>query len=377
MKAIITDLDALSAINTLAVHSYLRSQNWMRGAELGDRGVIYTLHDKFEVFAPGSERLGDYANSISSLIEDLARAEDRDAISVYRDLASSDRDSIRFRAPQADDDGSVDLNSGVDLIQQSKDALLAAACSTVDAKRFYRSGSNTKANDYLRTVKLGQTEHGSFVVTLHSPVPPELEPTQQRFWPEPDTEPFNRRVTRTLATAMHSALEALDQVGRGKDIEAFERVVSKGVSANLCAAIAKFVSDGDGLDFSLTWAKTRPAPEARYKAVFSSGHAEILAEAAKVLKNRESLPNEILEGYVSVLNREQTQKTGRVRIKTFVDGEARSVTAELAQELYRLAIDAHDTQSAIRIEGDLTFEGQRWYLKSPKNIEKIEESEQD
>lgn len=377
MKAIITDVDALTAINTLAVHAYLRAQHWTRCDDLGDRGIVYTLDDKFEVFAPGSERLGDYAASISSLIEDIARAEDRDAIAVYRDLATSDRDLIRFRAPHADDDGSVDLNAGVDLIQQCKDALLAAACSTVDPKRSYRIGKNKEANDYLRNVKLGQTEHGSFVVTLYSPVPPELEPTQQGLWSDFETEPFNRRVTRTLATAMDSVLGALDQVSRGEKIEAFERVVGMGVSANLCSAIAKFVEDGNGLDFSLTWAKTRPAPEARHRAVFSHGHATILAEAAKVLKSRESLSNEVLEGYVSKLNRDQTQTSGLVSIKTFIDGKPKSVTSELPQDLYKMAIEAHDSQSAIRIEGDLTYEGQRWYLKSPKNIEKIEESEQD
>lgn len=373
MKAVITDRDALSAISTLSIHAYLKSQKWVRGDDLGDRGVVYQSPINTEVFAPGSDRLADYAEAVSAVMAEIANVEGRDELAVYRDLVSADRDLIRFRAPQADDDGSIDLTAGVDLIQQSKDALLAAACSAVTARRFYRSGSNTKANDYLRTVKLGQTEHGSFVVTLHSPVPPQLETgVQATLWPELDAEPFGRKVTRTLASAFDALSSAIAEVGRGADIEAFERVVSRGVSANLCSAVSKFVSDGNGLDFSLTWARTRPSPEPRHRATYSTSDAQVLAEAAKMLKNREPLRNEVVEGYVRVLNREATAQQGRVQIQTYVDGQPRSVSVDLSSDLYKRALGAHDSRSTVRIEGDLEFEGQRWYLKSPRNIEVVE-----
>lgn len=378
MKVVITDVQALSAISILSIHAYLRSQAWTRGDDLGDRGVIYSADGCIEVFAPGSDRLGDYAQSVSALVVTLAKFEQRDEVAVFRDLASADRDLVRFRAPQADDDGSIDLNAGVDLVQQSRDTLLAAACSAVSFQRYYRSGSNARANDYLRTVKLGQTEQGSFVVTLLSPVPPQLEiSAQATLWPEMESEPFGRQVTRRLALAVDALTTAIAEVGRGADIEAFERAVASGVSANLCAAVAKFVADGQGLDLSLTWARTRPSPERRHRAFFASSDAEILAEAAKILKNRESFRDEVLEGYVVGLNRDVRPTSGRVKLKTFVEGQARSVTVELPSDLYSRALEAHDSKSVIRLEGDLEFEGQRWHLKSPRNLEVIEEKEVD
>lgn len=378
MKAVITDQEALSAVSILAVHAYLKAQKWTRADDLGDRGVVYLSPKQTEVFAPGSQGLADYAEAVSAVIAEISSVEGRDELAVYRDLVAADRDLIRFRAPQADDDGSIDLTAGVDLIQQSKDALLAAACSAVAARRFYRSGSNSKANEYLRTVKLGQTEHGSFVVTLHSPVPPQLETGPQgTLWPEIDAEPFSRKVTRTLANAFDALSSAIAEVGRGADIEAFERVVARGVSANLCAAVSRFVSDGNGLDFSLTWARTRPSPEARHRATYSPSDAQLLAEAAKMLKNREPLRNEIVEGYVRVLNRDATAQQGRVQLQTYVDGQARSVSVDLPADLYKKALVAHDNRNTVRIEGDLEFEGQRWYLKFPRNIEVIEVKDSD
>jgi len=380
MIAAIKDMNVLRAVNTLSIHAYLKSQGWSREDDLGERGVIYQSESGVEVFAPGSDKLGDYAESVEAVLSAIASSEDRDELAVLRDLATSDRDLLRFRAPQADDDGSIDLNTGVDLVQQSRDALLAAACSTVSAQRYYRSGSNTKANDYLKTVKLGQTEKGSFVITLYSPVPPQLETGQQTLWPEQDlaTEPFGRQVTRTLANAVDSLISAIAEVGRGADIGAFERAVTRGVSANLCASIARFVAQGQGLDFSLTWARTRPSStEPRHRAVFSPSDAEVLGEAARVLKNKGSFNNEVLEGVFTGLNRDISSVNGRVKLKTFVEGQVRTVSMVLPPELYSIATDAHNSRSSIRLEGDLEFEGQRWYLKTPRNLEVIEERETD
>lgn len=376
MRAIITDEEALRAVSVLSIHAYLRAEGWMKGDDLGNRGVVYTGPSEAEVFAPGSDRLGDYSAAVSSVIETIARIEERDETSVYRDLIASDRDVIRFRAPDAEDDGSISLLAGVDLVQQSRDALLAAACSAGGPQRYYRSGSNTKATEYLRSVKLGQTEHGSFVVNLFSPVPPQLaDASQPELWPELAEDPFPRQVTRTLAGSIEALVGALGAVARGGDIEAFEGVVHKGVSSNLCQAIAGLIKDGSGLDFSLSWARTRPVPQPRYRRQFSEADSEILSEAAKVLKERQSFNNEVLQGSVTGLRRDVQPTDGSIILKTYVEGKKRTVSIELPEEEYRKAIDAHNSKQDFQVEGDLVFEGQRYYLRNPRNVQVIEESE--
>lgn len=377
MKSIITDEEALRAVSVLSIHAYLRAQGWQKIEDLGNRGIVYAGPSELEIFAPGSERLGDYASAVSSVVEVIARAEDRDETTVYRDLTSSDRDVIRFRAPDAEDDGSIGLLAGVDLVQQSKDALLAAACSAGGPQRYYRSGSNAKASEYLRSVKLGQTEHGSFVVNLFSPVPPQLsEVTQPELWPELVTDPFSRQVTRTLAKAMDALVAAIAEVGRGAGIEAFEVSVQNGVSSNLCRAVSGLIKDGDGLDFSLSWAHTRPAPLPRYQREFTAADSEILSEAARVLKERQSFRNEVLAGYVTGLTRDVEVTEGQIKLKTFVEGQPRSVAIDLPATEYRRALEAHNDKSLLEIEGDLEFHGQRYYLRNPRNLRTLEESDE-
>ena len=369
MKAVITDREALAAISTLSIHAYLKSQDWTRSDDLGDRGVVYIAADGNEVFAPGSDRLGDYAESVSSLLDVVARVEQRDELAVFRDLASSDRDVLRFRAPYADDDGSIDLTVGVELVEQCREALHAAACAAVAPKRSFRIGGNVKATDYIGSVRLGQTEHGSFVVTLLSPVPPLLDLGRQAsLWHDPEDEPFSRQVTIKLSEAAKALRTAISEVGRGGNIEAFEKVVDKGVSANLCAAVAKFVEDGKGLDFSVTWARTRPTVRERMTAGFIPSDAEVLREAARVLRDREPRHNERIEGFVTALARDQAAREGRIRVKAIVDGKLTSVFAYLDQEMYGKAVHAHRDRVVFALEGDLERVGQRWSIRNPRHL---------
>lgn len=376
MKARIVDIEALQAVSTLSLHAYLKAQGWQRGDDLGDRGVVYFWSDETEIFAPGTIMLADYPSSVAAVIEALSVVEERSEISIFRDLATADHDLIRFRAPDAEGDGSIPINSGVDLFQRSRDALLAAACSAASPRRFFRAFGNREATDYLERVRLGQTEQGSFVVTLVSPVPPSLEDTRQpSFWPEFSVEPFERKVTRTLSDALKAVREAISDVSRGSDIEAFERSVTRGVSANLCDALSGLIGDGNGLEISLSWARTRPTPESRTLERFDESEIEVLREAARLLREKEPRPNERLEGFVTRLARDVNAIEGTVTLKALIDGDFKSVRVNLDPTLYEQAVNAHTSRQRLALEGDLERQGQRWRLVSPRHVEVLPEED--
>jgi len=111
----------------------------------------------------------------------------------------------------------------------------------------------------MRRVRLGQTEHGSFVVTMMTPVPPMLQyPLLDRTWVDFEEEPYERQVTRRLVGALEASRDAAEKVHSGDDATAFENAVSAGVSANLCNAVSKLLYGSSGLEISVSWAKTRP-----------------------------------------------------------------------------------------------------------------------
>ena len=118
--------------------------------------------------------LADYARRVMNILETLSKVEQRDDRAILRDLSLASFDLVRVLMPEDSADGSVSVSSGVTAFQESQNLLLAAACSASRPQRVFRAGSHQEASEYMNSVRFGQTEMGSFVVTLLSPVPPRL-----------------------------------------------------------------------------------------------------------------------------------------------------------------------------------------------------------
>jgi len=364
MKAKILDAEALRAISPAALAAFARGEGWSKTEAYGSHADVYAGAGRPEIILPRTDRLADYASAVSRLIDVFAKVIERDELETYRDLIGADRDVVRVRAFGGDDDGSVMLDAGVKIVAQARDMLLAAACAAKAPQPLYRAGANREANDYMRRVKLGQTEQGSFVVTLLAPVPPLLQPVQlplDQAWANLEDEPMERMVTRRLMEALEASRTAAEMALSG-DAAAFENAVSSGVSANLCEAVAGLIEQSQGLDISLTWARTRPTPEAHRKVVFSQNDAEILMEAARTFRLRQPKADVTLYGTVHKLKRDQDEVDGVVTLKAIVEDKMQSVRAVLDQANYSTAVRAHDAQKQVIVTGDLERVGQRWQI---------------
>lgn len=288
MRALIVDSETLISVTPSAMISYVTTEGWIRTDKYGEHSDVYAKAGGPELIIPGTAQLGDYAQVVAEVIDELARHENRSELQVFRDLIGSDRDVVRVRAPEADGDGSVQVDAGVNIFAQAREILLSAACSANEPRPAYRTGKNKEATAYMSRVRLGQTEHGSFVVTLFAPVPPSLEgPKQSDFWPVPAEEPFDRLVTRYLADGLQAAHKAAEQVVRGGGINAFTNAVHKGVSANLCEALSSLIDVGEGLDVSVTWSRTRPTPRLDVRSSFRNhrGRSSVKLLVSSVCKN--------------------------------------------------------------------------------------------
>src|ERR1700730_13215486 len=361
MKSHILDADALRAISPAALAAFARSEGWSKTEVFGTHADVSAGANRPEIILPRTDRLADYASAVSRLIGVFAKTTDRDELATYRDLVGADRDVVRVRAIGSDDDGSVALDSGVKIVAQAREMLLAAACAARSPQPLYRTGANKEANDYMRRVKLGQTEHGSFVVTLLAPVPPLLQPSLDPTWASLEDEPMERMVTRRLMKALEASRTAAEMALSG-DGAAFENAVAAGVSANLCEAVASLIEQSTGLDISLTWARTRPTPEAQRKVVFSGNDAEILKEAARTFRQRQPKADVTLFGTVHKLKRDQEEVEGVVTLKAMVDDKLQSVSTILDQANYSVAVRAHEAKTPVIVTGDLERVGHRWQM---------------
>lgn len=158
MKARILDSEALRSVSPSALRGYATFEGWRPTEAFGDTSEIY--HRQFgersvEIIVPVTEQIGDYATVVSQLIGIFAREAERDELSIFRDLSHADRDVIRVRSTDADKDGAIPIESGIELVTVARDMLASAACAAFDPRRSYHLGKVLQANQYMEKVKLG------------------------------------------------------------------------------------------------------------------------------------------------------------------------------------------------------------------------------
>ena len=363
MRVSIRDKEPLSEISPAALSAYARAEGWRRTDNYGDSSDVYVSDGLPEIILPRTQRLGDYANVVSQLIEIFADVAGTDELSLYRDLVTADRDVIRVRAAEGDD-GAVPVSDGINLVCGAHDMVLAAACSLRDPRPVYRAGANKEAMGYVNNIRMGQTEQGSFVVTLLTPVV--SPPMQQPLIPDltHNDDSIERKMTKRLASALRATRQATESVVGG-DTDAFFQAVENGVSANLCEALVRLIEPFPTLDVSLIWARTHPMNTAREVVRFAKGDAPILREAARLFRNREPRPDVRLVGLVHRLKRDE-REVGTITLRAYIDEQMQSVVAVLSQSDYARAIQAHKEKAPVVAEGDLERYGQRWRLLNPR-----------
>ena len=372
MRVDIRDARALLSVSPVAISAYARGEGWTRLEPYGDHSDVYAADGLPEIIIPRTQRLGDYARVVATLIEIFANASERDELSIYRDLLTADRDVIRVRASESAD-GSLSVNQGVALISGARDMLLAAARSLYRYQPVYRADANKKANELVDGVRMGQTEQGSFVVTLLTDVvPPPMTP------PAPDSNdydvPDSRRMTKRLTEALYATRKTVEsEVSGGGYLLA--DAVERGVSANLCEALDKMIHPFPTLDVGVFWAKTRPMKSNREVVRFAKADAPLLREAAAALRNREPYPDVQLRGMIERLDRSPSNADGSVTLRTTIEGRSVSVTALLKRTDYDIAIQAHQDKAMVVMKGrdnqDLERVGQRWRLLNPSVLHAI------
>jgi len=370
MRADIRDPASVVVLRPLEVASYLRAAGWTQAETREGRYAIWTRGDDFEALLPLRSDLRDFALRMGDLLAVLAKAEDRSQLSILSDLLVTGADVLRVRL--ADDDladGSMPIEEHTRTAQKVRDLMMAAACSAIERRPVWHKRKPDKAVDYLRNVRIGQTERGSYVLTVISRVPPMLRAANDQLFADGE-EPYERQVTADLAVALAAIERAAESAAATGSLESFEGAVNDGVSANLCEAIVGLSMDDDtsrAVDFSFSWSRTRPAREEQVSRVFvAHDRVPYVQEAARLLRERAPIEGFDLEGPVVKLERAEGALTGFVTVYGPVeDGGNRRIRVQLPEDEYEQAINAHRDGLDVRCTGRLVREGGGYTLEKP------------
>lgn len=356
---------------------YLTSRGWHPNEESG--GTLWVAHDEsFEVFVPRYRTMRGYASYVRSMLQTLATVESRSEPQIAHEISISDADVQYVHTDPDTDPGTTPIDEGVKAFESLRLWVLSGAVSaTGDRPRLVQPARKpAQALDFMRSVRLGPTFEGSYVLTVYIPVPPLIgQTTIEVDHPQISylNQPFQRRVSLKLHEATIAALRAADEViQRREGIEAFTRRAAKGVNANLCEALAGFTSrDGGDAQIDFSWALSRPVEPATPIA-FNRDHVTVLREAAQEMRASAPEDDVTVIGAVVRLHREGKLGPGEVSIAGIVEGgfndRLRRIWLDLPEDDYSLATHAHQSGASVSVTGSLVRRGNRYFMKNPSEF---------
>jgi hypothetical protein len=388
INAIVTDPAALAARTPSELAMYLRSHDWQLESRNGiaAQWTKTVDDDEFQIAQPLDSELRDYASRVHDVVETLALVERRSELDILDHISRVSTDVHLVRIfPSDEAPGMIGLDDGVQAYESLR-SLVTAAAYSVSAKQqraVQPARKPTEVLDFLRGVRIGPSAAGSFVLSMHTPVPPKLSVDPPSLFDgsgveEPLAEPFERQVSLRVYDAVHAAYAAANAALVDPDgLAAFTDGVASGISANLCEALVGLAGPAaHPVELSLTLAPSRPSRRRLSPIRFRRDHFAVLQSAAEELRARSAEEDSILTGNVVRLYRESSSDTGEVSIAGTVDGEdrLRRVWVELAGEDYETAVRAHTDMRLVTVRGDIVRRGTRSYLTRPSKFRTLPDS---
>lgn len=321
-----------------------------------------------EILVPEDTERPDYLRLINRALDDIGRVVGLSPAEVAVNASQTRSDVLRIRdLVETGPEYSVPLTHGIQLVDGVRKLLIAGAAATDRKRPYFGRSKKRRASGIGDKVHLGQTDRGSFVLTLLVAEPVLDRRADTTSSPELDTEPTHSYERRALVTAMRALAatrNAVSAAQAGDGYGPFLDAVAEGVSADLCEAVIELTSSArsSGVEFEVSWAARPRSPVTPASVGFEPRDVPTLQEAHRRLRPDSDRSEFELVGTVEGLRRNVEDPEGLVTIRGTVDGQQRLVRVPLQGDSYSLATRLHDSRDQVEVVGDLVQERGTHYL---------------
>lgn len=359
--------ELLERVTPTELRTYASASGWTRVTSIKldadvavfEKTVLSDHGNQLEqIVIPQKTDFLDYSLRVAEVLESLAHSEKQPINYVLSEVIRPPSDIVRFRLTGPElEDGTVGLNDGLNLFQSAKKALVASACYVVEPARFHQKLRRAEAETFINNCRLGQTERGSFITTFYCPLNavPEEDTTLPLL--ETKSEPFTRKVTKTLLGGTARLLQAIDEDNLDAILKSENDPV---ISANICDAIVTMEppSDKAMLEISSQWAKKLGKPDDIPNQVkIRRDYFHVIEDIGRALRPHLPTAKKTFIGKVdNLLGKpgEDGRMAGDITV-VFVSDDDELITAKisLSADEYQVAGQAHLGGSYVSMTGTL------------------------
>lgn len=372
MDVQIRDDAALSRISPPLLSRYLEVHDWTRDENWRGRITVWsTMRDerRFQILAPLMELSDTYAVRISEAVSTLADVEGRSQLDIYYELMAAGADVIRLRTLNGREPGRRSLSESVGLLRNAREMVRAAAhAAERPGQPVYRGRPSGAVTEYVNGVQPQPGYESGGDLILHSKVPPDYG-DQTDLGDAVVRPPLARRAVLALEQGLNEAQSIAQDVIGGAGVSLFEQSVQRGVSANICDAIAALAKSQHGIGVDLSWAAIRPSAMPGRGFEFTESHAEALAGGAKLLRSKTPFLDAPVTGQIVRLDAKSREEfDGHGAVMYELDGQPIILNVQFDVADRDEVLRAFRDGTEVSLGGDIYREGNRYLLKNPRNL---------
>ncbi len=356
-------VDMTLKLNPLAVAKYLIDTQWKEYlVKRNDIKIFqYEKDDTFEqVTVPLEKNLRDYKQIMYETICKIAYIEKKSVEQQMLYLLNPNTDILKIRLDRKEvESGNIMFDDAIQLYDNAKKLLAATALDIINPKRIHWGRIDDSVQQFLTRCRFGQTEIGSYVVSV---VCPFAELSEAEGYKQlsifSDEERCANSLTRKVTNRLMSNIAIIKKKVDEGNLESLVNY-EDGISSNFYEALngMDLYSENTSVEFIAEWSpivKSNRSPIE--KVMITNDYYEPLQSVISKIKECTNERTEII-GKIKDLKAApiiDKRKFGTVVVVYISgNGKAKSVKVKLDKEDYDNAVMAHQYGKTVRLIGEL------------------------
>lgn len=351
------DIRLESLEDFLLAHRYVFRERW---GEYLNRYSRKPYGREESVFVPTTIDIADFSRRSEDLVSTLSIQLKLSPALVLKSIANAGYESIRIIANEGEHSNTLSYDAAIDLLQGGFALIDSSAVLALsdDSPRLIRGRRPDVVRSYLNSVRVGQTEVGSFVLTLLMPIG--ARNIHETFAAAEDAEIFGSRVALKVSRALEAAHEAVSgKMALRGDLHL------RGLTANFSGGLARMVEAVGNVAVSVEPPKRRKATLRRSLVRFTRNDAVSLRQIQRELTPAEERHPLRIVGTVTEFKEPKGKVSGTIVVSATIFGENRPVRIKYNRNDRETVLKALERKGEFDLEvaGELIRRGGHFVLQ--------------
>jgi len=354
--------DMAEKLNPLAVSKYLDETGWNAFPFKRTDIKVYQYkkgNNLYQINIPLEKSLADYKHAMYDAAEKISIVEGKSIEQVMLYLLNPNTDILKIRLDKKDmEAGNILFDDAIKLYDNAKKLLAATASDIINPKKIHYGRFDVPVQKFLNQCRFGQTEIGSYVVSVVCPFA-ELKDEYRQLSIFSDEEQCAKSITRQVTNQLMYNIATIKNKIDSGNIESLS-TGEDNISSNFFEALngLNLQHEDATVEFTAEWSPVVKTNRCSFNRIkITNDYYQPISNIIDRIKQNTNQQTEIV-GRIKELKAAPVidKRTKGTVVVVFVDdkSKAKTATVNLSREDYDSAVDAHHYGKAVRIIGDLS-----------------------